>query len=236
MKKALTLALVSAALLSATPAQSQTINFEGIGIGYPFADAVSILGFYNGGTSSVGTSGPNYGIQFSDDAVAVCLNSLVIRCGAASRDGIGDPNSRTGAMVFAGSDLTVMNRVLGFTNAVTFQYVASSDGGTAWAWSGLNGTGMLLGSVNLPESPNIGSDSCLLDYAAFFCPFSPLTLNFQGTARSIVFTGVSNQAAIDDISFQVAVVPEPSTVALLGIGLATLGVVGTRRKKSNQLT
>lgn len=228
MRKTLALALVSAALLGTPALQAQTLNFEGIGVGYPFIGTVPINNFYNGGTSAAGTSGVNYGVQFSSDAEAVCLNSLTVFCSLASRDGVGDPNSRTGAMIFTNSSQTIMNRQLGMVNALTFQFVALDPGGTAWAWSGLNGTGTMLGSVALPASTEIGT--CEL-YLAAFCPFSLQTLTFTGVARSIVFTGVADQAAIDDITFEAAVVPEPSTVALFGFGLTAMAIVALRRRR-----
>ena len=232
MKKSLTFALISAALLRVMPLQAQTLNFEGIGVGYPFLGTVPVLSFYTAAPVPRVHPAPTTAWQFSVDAEAVCLNSLVVRCSAASRDGVGDPNSRTAAMIFTNSSQTSMNRQLGMVNSLSFQYVALDPGGTAWAWSGLNGTGTLLGSLSLPASDEIGT--CAL-YAAVFCPFSLQTLTFTGKARSIVFTGVADQAAIDDITFEAAVVPEPSTVVLFGLGLATLAVAVLRRSSGKYI-
>jgi hypothetical protein len=70
-----------AALLLGGPASAYTVvGFEGINAGYPPAGPAQILGFYDGGTSSVGTSGANFGMSFDANAIAVCLNSLTITC------------------------------------------------------------------------------------------------------------------------------------------------------------
>jgi hypothetical protein len=50
------------------------LDFEGIAP-YPNSSNVQILNYYNGGTSSVGTSGPNHGISFSSNSLVICLNS-----------------------------------------------------------------------------------------------------------------------------------------------------------------
>ena len=57
--------LLSAAVASATVVD---LNFEGVNATYPSGFAF-INGFYDGGTSSDGTSGPNYGISFSSNAL-----------------------------------------------------------------------------------------------------------------------------------------------------------------------
>ncbi len=64
--------VIGAMSLVATATQAQILDFEGIGVGYPFAP-VNILYYYNGGTSAVGTSGTNFGVTFSPNALAFCL-------------------------------------------------------------------------------------------------------------------------------------------------------------------
>ena len=65
------------------------LNFEGINSTYPSGFAF-INTFYDGGTSSDGTTGTNYGITFSSNAQAICLNTPGVSCSNTSRGGLGD--------------------------------------------------------------------------------------------------------------------------------------------------
>jgi len=51
------------------------LTFENIAP-YPNGNNVFIENYYNGGTSSIGTSGPNYGVAFPSNALLICLNTL----------------------------------------------------------------------------------------------------------------------------------------------------------------
>ncbi|MGV3708215.1 MAG: PEP-CTERM sorting domain-containing protein [Gemmatimonas sp.] len=214
-----------AGFASQTTAQATTLTFEGVSATYPFAEPIPVLNFYNGGTSASGTSGTNYGVSFSSNAAAVCLNTIGTACNFVSRGGVGDPASAFTGLFLQEGDMAVMNRPDGMINEISFNYVSRFEG-TFWVWDGLNGTGNLLGFVDLTDN----AVGCSEEYFfAFFCPFEPMTVSFSGIARSAVFTGVTDAAAVDDITFQAQVVPEPSTIVLLSLGLAAVGVVARRR-------
>ena len=229
MKPLLTLAamaLVSLCLPSSANANVIDLTFENIAP-YPNLNNVLIQNYYNGGTSSIGTSGPNYGISFGSNALLICLNSLSQSCSNTSRGGLGDPASQRGALFFLSGGSTNLNDPAGFTTGFSFNYVSTTFSGSVGVWSGLDATGTLLATLNL--SPNAGACS---GYNAGFCPFSPVGVTFAGTAQSIAFGGVANQIAFDDITFGSATpgtAPEPATWAMALIGFGLIGGALRRR-------
>lgn len=202
------------------------LNFEGINATYPSGYAY-INGFYNGGTSSDGTSGTNYGVAFTDNARAICLNIPGVSCSNTSRGGLA-PGSEKGALFWTSGPETYMNYAAGFDTGFAFNYTAPYYGGSVSVYDGLNGTGTLLATLNLPTTPR----NCDSSYGAAYCPFFAAGVNFAGTAKSISFAGTANYIVFDDVTFGSAVpgVPEPSTYALFGLGLA--GLFYATRKRS----
>lgn len=97
-----------------------------------------------------------------------------------------------------------MNVAAGVTGGLSFHY-AGTEAATINAYSGLNGTGTLLGSITL---------SATGDYSTW----KQTVLSFGGSARSFDLTGLNGVAALDNI----AAVPEPSSIALLLAGGALL--------------
>jgi hypothetical protein len=188
----LALAVVGVGRVYADPI---VLNFEGINSTYPSGFAF-ISGFYDGGISSDGTTGTNYGISFSSNAQAICLNTLGIDCSNTSRGGVGDPNSQKGGLFFLSGSQSFMDDPTGFTTGFSLFYPAANVPGGLSVYSGLDGTGTLLASLALPTN----SGSCP-GYDAGFCPFSPVGVSFAGTAESISFAGVENQIVFDDVTF-----------------------------------
>ena len=202
-----------------------TLNFEGINATYPSGYA-QVLGFYNGGMSSDGTSGTNYGVEFTDNALAICLNTPGVNCSNTSRGGIA-PGSELGALFWLNGPETYMNYAAGFEEGFSFNYAAPNTPGSVSVYDGLNGTGNLLATLDLGLTPS----TCDSSYAAAYCPFVAAGVNFDGVARSISFAGTANYIVFDDVTFGSAVpgIPEPSTYALFGIGLVGLAFASRRK-------
>lgn len=228
--KNVTISAVAAAVISLCAAGSASaaaisLNFEGVNATYPSSYA-QVLDFYNGGLSSDGTTGTNYGIGFSDNALAICLNSTTVFCSNTSRGGFA-PGSDQGGLFFLSGAETYMNVAAGFDTGFSFNYVSLSFAGAVNVYDGLNGTGNVLAVLNL--LPNAGNCP---GYSAGFCPFSPQGVAFAGTALSVGFAGVANQIVFDDVTFGSVTpgIPEPETYALMLAGLATVAGIARRRK------
>jgi hypothetical protein len=215
------LLLASTIGFNAIPAKAAVVHldFEGINATYPSRYAF-VEEFYNGGTSSVGTTGTNYGISFGANAQAICLNTIGATCSNTSRGGIGDPTSQKGALFFLGGNETFLNYGAGFDTGFSFNYVSLSYSGNVDVYDGVGGSGNVLASLNL--SPNAG---LCPGYNAGFCPFSPTGVLFSGTAKSIGFGGVANQIVFDDVTFGSGRPgPGPSTSVPAPLGLAGLAM------------
>ena len=208
-------------------AATVVLDFEGVNATYPSGYA-QVLDFYNGGTSSDGTSGTNYGVQFTDNARAICLNTPGVVCSNTSRGGLA-PGSEKGALFWLNGPETYMNYAAGFDTGFSFYYTAPYYGGSVSVYDGLNGTGTLLATLNLGLTPS----TCDSSYSAGYCPFIAAGVAFAGVAKSISFAGTANYIVFDDVTFGSVTpgVPEPTTYAMFGLGLLGLAYA-TRRRSS----
>ena len=201
------------ALCAATPVFAQstvTLDFEGA-VGY----VNSIAEYYNGGSDAAGHAGPNYGVSFTDAAVAL------------SNDALGPyySNAPSPATVMFGFDSSaIMNVAKGFVSRLTFFY--SSSASTLDAvniYSGLNGTGTLLASASIFGNAGLGcSDTA-------FCRFDLTSVKFAGIAKSVSFGGNAPFVVYDNVT--ITTVPEPGTYLLLAAGL--LAVVLAKRRRGD---
>ena len=109
-----------------------------------------------------------------------------------------------------------MNVASGVDSALSFYYSSgASITGAVTAYSGLNGTGTMLGSFNLAATDNS------------FSIWAPVTFTFNGTAQSFDLSASANVVAFDNIS----AVPEPETFAMLLSGLGMMAFLARRKQK-----
>jgi len=222
------------ALCLAAPASAYSVlGFEGVNATYPSGSA-QILNFYDGGLSSAGTSGTNFGISFSANAVAVCLNSTTTTCSNASTGGL-VPTSAKGALGLASSGVAIMDFSTAYTGAVGFRYALTSGVAFIKAYDGVSGTGTQLANLTL-----FANASGCPTYSATLCTFGPGGLGFLTNARSLVFGGMAGGVVWDDITLGAGndplpppalPAPEPGSWILM---VAGFGLIGACARKSGR--
>ena len=200
-KKLLALALV-AATSPAFASSTFTVDFEKT---WDFSNG-DVNGFYNGGLAADGTSGLNLGVSF------VGVSGL-------SNDALGPYYSNAPSLqgIAYAHDSAIMNVASGVDNNLTFWYSsAATVVGAVTAWTGLNGTGIQLGSFDLAANGTYDN-------------WTQTTFSFAGTAQSFNLTTAGlNNVAFDNIS----AVPVPAAAWLFGSALAMFGAVRRRGKAS----
>jgi len=216
------LALSTILLLSACAFadSSMFLNFAGLG------DLQQVNNFYNG---SGLTSTPNFGVTFSSNFYG--LLPTPAGHGDFAKTPTGMPAiflCGTTCMSGAGMKVTgTINVNGGFGSGLNFFYafLATKPGQveTVTVWSGANGTGTILATISL------SANAC--SSAPFYCTWSQASLSFSGTAHSVTFTGPADQLGLSDITIGSSrtAIPEPSSIYLLGTGLAGVSLGSIRR-------
>ena len=210
MRKIIGLAIL---LVVGAVASQATVVLTFSGFQQPYE---TILNYYNGGFGGSGSGpGPNYGVVFGADALALPNGSGSNVCC--------EPGGSTGSMIFlTGAD--VMNVAAGFTTGFSFYYAAPYYTGSVQVFSGPDGTGTQLASLFLNTN---GSYCGSLIYSCW----TPIGVTFSGTAESAVFAGTANYIAFSNVTIGSAIAgtPEPGTLIMFGSGV--LGLAGMIRRK-----
>jgi hypothetical protein len=197
-------ALVATGLLSSPAfAEVVTLDFDGV-TGFEY-----VANYYNGGTDSDGASGPNYGISFGLDAMALSNDLGPFHENAPSPVNVLNP---TGAE-------STMNVAQGFYGTASFYYSATAATSVS-LYSEVNGGGNLLGTFNLAAN----ASGCTTGPA--LCMWELTSLEFAGTAKSLMFGDAAGVAAFDNVT--VNAVPLPAAGWLL---LSAMGGFGVWRRK-----
>jgi hypothetical protein len=182
-------AVPTAAEHPAIPAAAEggtiVLTFEGLG------DQEAVNEFYNGGTGGNGSGpGQNYGVEFSDNSL-----SIIDQDAGGSGNFGGEPSPST-ILFFLSGKAATMNVAAGFTTGFSFYYSAINNPGTIRVYDGLNATGNVLATLDLPTTPAGGAP----DPTGDFSPLVPIGVTFSGTAHSIDFGGTVNQVGFDNIT------------------------------------
>lgn len=211
--------LLTLALFSATPAFASStflVDFEKT---WDFSLG-GVDDYYNGGAAEDGsTGGPNLGVSFT--GVSGISNDPGFATYYANA-----PTSEGTAYVFSDS-AAYINVAGGVSNALSFFYSSGVTVlGAVKAYSGLNGTGTLLGTFDLIANDAGGSD---LTESGFYTTWTAATFGFSGTALSFDVSASAFNVGFDNIS--ASAVPVPAAFWMLGSGLAMIGGVNRRRGK-----
>lgn len=185
------------ALIAGSASASVLINFEGVGVG------ASVNDYYNGGTDSAGNSGTNYGVHFSGGSVR--YNDF----GAY----VFGPVSVTFSTALSGSGISFMGDGLMLDSQSTVCFAS--------------------GSCEPFQFDNMSSIPPMNGQPGGTVPgYYPGKVWPGNLPYADIVSITFNTLALDDLRFNVADVapaelPEPGTLALLGLG--ALGLL-LRRK------
>lgn len=206
MKRTFLALAATAAVALAAPAGAVTVlTFEGIADGTPVGD------FY----------APTY--IFSPATLAL------IDADAGGGGNFANEPSPNTIMFFLDANNAILNVPGGFDTGFSFFYT-SSTAATVTVYDGLDGTGNVLGTIDLAAQY---TDNCTGDPTGTFCNWSAIGVAFDGIAMSIDFGGTANQTGYDNITFGSDTpggVPEPTTWAMMIAGLGLVGASMRRRR------
>lgn len=218
MRRSLRLLSMVGILTCAVHAQIQ-LQFEGL------KNQEQVANFYNGGTGGSqydetgtkyadphSTGGTNYGVSFGGNAVAVVAEDA----GGTGRFNNNPSGNTVLSFLKPINSNAFMNVAAGFATGIAFWYsqpfTAAQTGNvdpiSVKVYSGLNGTGTLLATINLPQSPS----DCPVDKTGNSVAncFKAVGVSFNGIARSVDFTN-ANFTAFDNLTLGDAVtVPYPA--------------------------
>lgn len=196
--------VLACAILAGNASAAVLIDFEGIAAG------ASVNDYYNGGTDSLGNTGTNYGVRFSGGEIR--YNQL-------------------GAYLFGRTTVTFSTELSG--SGVSFM-------GDGWFLDSMSTVCFSSGSCepflfeSMSYQPPIGGQPAGTVPGWYPGKVWPGNLPYADIV-SITF----NTAALDDLRFNGvapvanAEVPEPGSIALLGLGV--FGLVTAHRRKSAKI-
>ncbi len=202
---------------AAAPAAIVTLTFEGAG------NLARLEGYYNGGSDSQGHAGPNLGVLFGPTALSIVDEDVPGTSGRPNTGNFGNEPTPDTVLFFLEAQ-AVLNVAAGFADGFSFYYSSTTWDGVVSVYDQVDAGGTLLGTISLsPLGEGQG------DPTGSYNRWRADGLSFDGLARSVAFGGTGDRIAFDNVTFGSATpsppsappqdVPEPSTLALLGLGL-----------------
>lgn len=219
LKKATSTALIAVSFgfgIVPTAGAVMVLTFEGLQSQEPIGN------FYNGGLGGLGSGpGPNYGITFS-------ANSLALLETHPEAHFTNEPSPLTVAFFLQGTADT-MNVPGGFDTGFSFYYSNTAFDGSVSVFDGLNGTGSVLATLDLPALGACGGENT-------YCIWEPVGVSFSGLAKSVNFAGSANFIGFDNITLGAATpaVPIPASAVLFATGLVGMAGAAWRRFASRR--
>lgn len=263
MKKTLFFgALVLAAPL-ALAADPVRIDFEGTtqSVG-GLRDDVAVSDFYAGGSSKVPGTALSVAFGATPGLGAVFNSSTLVTETAAGGNGgtstvfgqtrslllengttLANSTALGNGVAYSGlSSFITLSFAPGFTNALSFFFSAASD--VTVSVLRLNGSVLVSDDFTF-------SSSTLCPTGESRCAWNAASLSFTGTAYGVSFFGVPGDFAIDNLTLGqadplgplsgggteppiITPIPEPSTYALMALGLGVVGWMARRRKAATR--
>lgn len=145
--------------------------------------------YYAGGVGSEGSGpGPDYGITFSDNALAVISEEA-----GGTGDFANNPSGDT-TMSFVAGVAATLNVPGGFEVGFSFFYSAAFSSGEVVVYDGVDATGNVLATLHLPVTPPTGGTPHDFDN------WQPIGVEFEGVARSVDFGGATDGIGFDNIT------------------------------------
>ncbi len=188
--------------------------------GLPGQEAGSaVLGYYNGDPVYKRDGAQTYGVNFSEDALAICKDDDTDAC----KGNFPTPPSGSSAVgSLSGSfDLLVSSGL--YLTMLSFYYTDSGTGSRLEIQLFSDGTRL----DGPPAFSTCGTGICpwaLFEVSPGYLATKPVT--------SVTFSSTTGTTVFDNIEFSTAsrAIPEPSTYVLALLGLALVTAAGRRRK------
>lgn len=159
------------------------LTFEGLEHFEPIED------YYAGGVGGEGSGpGPDYGITFSDNALAIISEE------AGGTGNFANNPSGDITMSFVAGDAATLNVPSGFEVGFSFFYSAAFVSGEVIVYDGVDATGNVLATLQLPVTPPTGATPHDFDN------WQPIGVEFEGVARSVDFGGATDGIGFDNIT------------------------------------
>jgi hypothetical protein len=131
------------------------------------------------------------GVSFSQNALAI-VDAHAIDGDDEFGGNFGGQPSGVAAVTYAEGESIVMNVAQGFDSQLSFAYASPFREHTVTLYEGLNATGDVLESVELPAT-------VAGEFPDAYSEFSQIVASFSGVARSVSFGSVANKIVLDDI-------------------------------------